>query len=111
MHARRAKSRNNKMAQDGYHKCSIDGVVEKAQNRPRPSESRYVNIRDSESILAGKHQNASHVCLRVSAHKFDKTGVAQNYSFDVNFSTGLADGGERVAKWVLRNEIHGTGTC
>ncbi|KIW28126.1 uncharacterized protein PV07_07808 [Cladophialophora immunda] len=28
-------------------------------------------------------------------------GVPQNYSFDVHFSSGLSDGGERIAKWDL----------
>lgn len=27
-------------------------------------------------------------------------GVPQNYSFDVNFSTGFSEGGEMLAKWV-----------
>jgi hypothetical protein len=28
------------------------------------------------------------------------TGVTQDYSFDVLFSTGLTNGGEMIAKWV-----------
>lgn len=27
-------------------------------------------------------------------------GVPQHYSFDVNFSNGLGEGGEVIAKWV-----------
>jgi hypothetical protein len=32
------------------------------------------------------------------------TGVPQNYSFDVLFSTGLSDGGELISKWVRETQ-------
>ena len=36
----------------------------------------------------------------VTTAKTRQTGVPQNYSFDVIFSSGLGDKGEKLAKWV-----------
>lgn len=55
------------------------------------------NIGKSLCITAKKA-----VSREVEAKLSSAPGVSQNYSFDVNFSTGLSEKGQSIEKWVRR---------